>query len=165
MMFPRNPKSRYRPSGGPKQAEHGLKLMSYTYVNWNQAAPLDWSTSALSSGHFVRGANYGLWHNYFAQRGLTFQIETDATPHNGIAHVYEFVTGGLPEVRFFGAGMIHWAAAFDYTMLGHNPPLDLIREIKRVSRVGTKIGIGLLNFESINQRPAFGPLDEQLLRG
>ncbi len=131
-----------------------LQTMIFNFYTYNSANPLDWSVATMTSRPYRRGFNWTVWRAFFLGRGLEVQLNGTGSDWNGTAHVYEYAQGGFEWVLFRGVGNFHFASAVNWAITGFNPPAEHFREMKRLSKVGTKCISGFQNFESINQRPA-----------
>lgn len=131
-----------------------LKISIFVYYTWDQAAPTDYSPAKVVSSPFIRGYNYATWKN-----ALTSRIQ--ARGGDPAQEIVESTDGsGNPVVNFKGRANFDLAAMADIAILGHNPPLAHLQEIRNASMIGTKILFGFRNAESIQQAPEWNPILE-----
>jgi len=147
------PMARIGGSGAkPATPTSKLKIGMQIFHTWNQGAPTDYSTTALTSSTFKPGYNLSAWKS-----ALTSRI--NARGGNVSAEIVE-VPG--VSIQLKGLAIFDACAMCDYVWVRVGTPLAHIQQIQSRSLIGTKVGFYFFNFESHNIAPQFTASEEAL---
>lgn len=165
------------PPGDTAPAGEFLKLFGFIFYTWDLEDESDHTVETLRATPVIRGYGYtSTWRPWLLARGLT--IGTGPAADLPANHVWEYsvdANGNLvpegtypstPMVQFRGVSIFEVGSRFDWLFCGHAVPAAHVAEFKSRSTIGTKVGVGLLNFESFQQsrqwNSALQPIDDAL---
>lgn len=138
---------------GGRSVDNGVPTALMQFVQPN-AVPFedpDWIDGSngieqITGGLFIKGNRWEVYKDAVLARGGKASEITETTVSN------------YQKIYFSGYSNIIFCSLFKYCFLGHAPPQWYIQEIKRISTVGTKVGIYFANFESIAHTNLRDPL-------
>jgi len=138
--IPARPLAAIRTPGVEPAGPSRMLISCYIYHTWTLSDPLDWQTSTLVTSFFKRGYNFATWRTAMTER---------ITARGGNVAAEMIENGGDNTVQFRGEAFFDFCSLFDMVMVRPGTPAEHIAEIKARSLVGTKVRLGLLNFESM----------------
>ncbi len=131
-------------------AEKKLKLYFEHTWTFNQSDPMDFAQC--DGARFKKGYNYEVWRDAVTARILA----RGGNPDDEIIEDDTYI-------RFTGEAVLDFGSMAHVLMSGaHAPPVEQFEEIRRRSRHDIEIAMPLIGFESINQKPKWRTIFNEL---